>query len=114
MPFIHIKTNVVIPEDKENAMKTKLGKAIEILPGKTEKWLMLDFSDRQRMYFRGDGTNPIAMVEVKIYGKASAGAYDKMTGEISRILGEELSISADHIYVKYEEVDYWGWNGGNF
>ena len=68
MPFIHVKTNVAVPEDKERAMKTKLGKAIEILPGKSEQWLMLDFSDRQRMYFQGDNSQPIAMVEVKIYG----------------------------------------------
>ena len=114
MPFIHVKTNAAVPEDKERAMKTKLGKAIEILPGKSEQWLMLDFSDGQRMYFQGDNSQPIAMVEVKIYGKAPSGAYDKLTAAITRILGEELSLSADHIYVKYEEAEYWGWNGGNF
>jgi hypothetical protein len=27
---------------------------------------------------------------------------------------EELEIQPDCIYVKYEEVSTWGWNGNNF
>ena len=34
--------------------------------------------------------------------------------EICKIFDEVLGISPDHVYVKYEAVSNWGWNGGNF
>ena len=37
-----------------------------------------------------------------------------MTGEICKIFNEELGIEPNRIYVKYEEVANWGWNGENF
>ena len=37
-----------------------------------------------------------------------------MTAAITDILSKELQIAPNRIYVKYEEVAYWGWNGNNF
>ena len=53
MPFIHTQTNVRVSEEKEAAIKEKLGKAISLFPGKSEYWLMLRFTDSARMWFRG-------------------------------------------------------------
>lgn len=50
-------------------------------------------------------------MEVKIYGSASKTAMEKMTEEICNIYEEELGIAKNRIYVKYEEVENWGWNG---
>ena len=41
MPYIKTTTNVSVPADKEQIIKQKLGKAIEIIPGKSERWLMI-------------------------------------------------------------------------
>ena len=49
-----------------------------------------------------------------MFGSASSGAYNKMTSVICNILNEELGIPENRIYVKYEEVFNWGWNGSNF
>lgn len=114
MPYISTKVSVSISPEKEQSLKTKFGKAISILPGKSEHWLMLSFEDNCRLYFQGDNSQPTAFVEVKIYGKANADAYNRLTEEISSILGEELSIPPARIYVKYEETPYWGFNGSNF
>lgn len=114
MPFISTKTNVTISKEKEAEIKKKLGKAIELIPGKSESWLMLSFEDQCTLYFKGDGDKPIAYVEVKLFGSASAGAYDKLTASITDILSGELDIAPNQIYVKYEEVSHWGWNGHNF
>ena len=37
-----------------------------------------------------------------------------MTAEICRIMNDELGIPADKVYVKYQGVSDWGWNGRNF
>ena len=113
MPFIDTKTNVNITKAQETALKEKLGRAIECFPGKTETWLMLSFEDNARMWFKGtDG--PAAMVEVELFGTADEKYYEKMTGTVCDIINGELGIPKDRIYVKYEEIDKWGWNGANF
>lgn len=89
------------------------GKAIALIPGKSESWLMLSFEDNCRLYFKGKNDQPTAFVEVKLFGKASGEAYNKMTAAITDILKQQLNIQPDHIYVKYEETAHWGWNGNN-
>lgn len=114
MPYISTKTNVKLSKDQSEAIKTKLGKAIELLPGKSENWLMVAFEDESNLYFKGKNDKPLAFVEVKLFGKASRDAYNHLTREITNILRDELNIQPDCIYVKYEEVSNWGWNGSNF
>ncbi len=114
MPFIQTKVNVKITKEKEEAIKVKLGKAIALIPGKSESWLMLSFEDECRLYFKGSNQPSMAFVEVKLFGKASGEAYNRLTAAISEILHQELDISPAQIYVKYEEVSNWGWNGNNF
>ncbi|MBR2722276.1 MAG: hypothetical protein IKC31_01060 [Clostridia bacterium] len=114
MPFIDTKLNFPLSEEKEAALKAKLGEAIAVFPGKNEYWLMLNFSDSCRMWFRGHNSFPIAMVEVKLFGAPKAEHCQAMTREICRIFGEELALPADRIYVEYSHTDQWGWNGENF
>lgn len=113
MPYISTKTNVSVSAEQRKALEKKLGKAIETIPGKNENWLMLSLEPDTAMAFRGT-EEPAAMVEVKIFGKSSAEAYEAMTAKVTEILFSELHIPADRIYVKYEECEIWGWNGSNF
>mgnify|MGYP003306448994 CR=1 FL=1 len=103
------RPGIVIAE----ALKTKLGKAITNL-GKSEAWLMLEFEGDKNMWFKGRNDRPVALAEISLFGRASGSQYDKMTEKVTGILSQELGISADCIYVKYEETENWGWNGGNF
>ena len=114
MPYIETKTTARITDEKERILREKLGKAIALIPGKSEEWLMLSFVDGCRMAFRGKCDEDLAMVEVKIFGRASEDAYQALTAAICRILHEELGIAPDHVYVKYEEVSHWGYDGSNF
>jgi len=114
MPCIEAKVNIKITKEKEEAIKSRLGKAIEIIPGKSENWLMISFEDECNLYFKGTNEPGIAFIEVKIFGKASSSAYDNLTAAITDIFHEELGISPLKIYIKYEEASQWGWNGSNF
>ncbi len=114
MPYISVKTTAEISPEKEIVLKTKLGKAIECIPGKDESWLMINFVDKQRMWFRGDDTEGAAYIEVSVFGHAEPEYYNKMTAVLCKIFEDELSLSQDSVYVKYEESKLWGWNGSNF
>lgn len=114
MPFIHTRMNRPLSKEKEQALSQALGKAIELIPGKTENWLMLQFEDNCRLWFRGESEQAMAMVQVQVFGKAKPEYYDTLTGRICALLNEHASIQPENIYVKYEETSHWGWNGSNF
>ncbi len=114
MPFIETLTSVAIPAEKEKILKEKFGKAIEALPGKSERWLMLHFEDKARMAFAGDGNTPAAMLKVDVYGEGDYASFDKLTGLLTDIVSEELGIPKNRVYVRFSETPYWGYNGGLF
>ena len=114
MPFIDSKVSVKITEEQERELKTRLGQAISLIPGKSESWLMTGFEDDYHLYFRGDNSEPIAYIEVRLFGGPNKAAFQKMTEEITKIYGEVLGIAPDHMYIKYSATPDWGWNGGNF
>ena len=114
MPFINAKVSVAISQEQEKQLKERLGQAIAVIPGKSEQWLMTGFQDNYHLYFRGDNSQPAAFIEVQIYGNSNPAAFDKLTGEITRIFNDILKIAPDHIYIKYSPTSDWGWNGSNF
>ncbi len=113
MPFINVKTNTKVSNEKAVTIKAALGNAITAIPGKSENWLMVGIEDDYKLYFKGTD-EPAAMVEVQIYGNASGNSMQTLTGNITDILLDTLGISADRVYVSYMLTENWGWNGSNF
>ena len=114
MPFINSKVTVSLSDAERDTLKAKLGQAISLVPGKSEAWLMVGFEDKCSLYFKGKKEPKLAFVEVKIFGGTTDEAYDKLTARLCQIYEEVLGIPQDKIYIKYEEVEHWGWNGANF
>ncbi len=113
MPFINTRTSAEISKEQEIQLKEKMGKAISLI-GKSESWLMLNFEDNCRLYFKGDSSKDMAILEVALFGKATDSQYDALTEELTNNISSVLNIDPSCIYVKYEEVDHWGYNGFNF
>jgi phenylpyruvate tautomerase PptA (4-oxalocrotonate tautomerase family) len=114
MPLIETKASVKIDTDAERSLKEAFGKHIELLPGKSERWLMLTFFDECRMAFAGDDKTPCAILEVKLLGSATEEAYALLTAALTDTVNRTLNIPKDRIYVKYEECETWGAGGVNF
>lgn len=113
VPFIDSKITVPVTPEKRESIKSKLGQAISLL-NKTETYLMVGFDDNYDLYLGGNKLEKGAYVSVSLFGNASPSAYDQMTGEICAILSDELGIPGSNVYVTYQGVKDWGWNGGNF
>lgn len=113
MPFIDLRTTVPVPADRRDSLKTAFGQAITTLH-KTEAYLMVSIQDGCDLWLGGRKLDKGAYVAVSLYGAASPANYDKMTGQLSRILADQLGIPAQAVYVTYHPVSDWGWNGQNF
>ncbi|MCR1952608.1 MULTISPECIES: phenylpyruvate tautomerase MIF-related protein [Clostridium] len=114
MPFIDSKVTVKLSSEEKELLKTKLGNIITKIPGKSENYLMIGFQDEYSLYFRGEELKYGAFVEVKIFGETSKSDLEKVTKEICDLYEKELNIPKDAIYIKYEQVENWGFNGFNF
>lgn len=114
MPYINLKTSAEITPAQMEDIKSELGKAITTLPGKTESYLMVSLEGGAKLWLGGDGSKPLAMIEVKIYGHAKPADFSKMTAVLCDICERKLGIDPTGVYVTYAEVENWGWNGRNF
>ena len=113
MPFIHVRSTTPIPAKKEQEIIQNLGTTMPLI-GKSERWLMSQCEENCHLYFQGQNDQPIAFISVALLGSAGEENYAAMTGALTRIISEALSIAPDHIYVQYQEASTWGWNGSNF
>lgn len=114
MPFINSRVSIPMTEPQKETVKEKLGRAISIIPGKTEKWLMIEFADNCDLYFQGNKKEASAFVEIKVFGSIPEDCLDELTRTVCGIYETDLQINKERVYVKYEEIGKWGWNGSNF
>lgn len=110
MPFIISKVNVSISDEQKLQLKKLLGKAIELISGKNENYLMASFEQNCKIYLRGEN-QPCAFIEVSIFGTEDHVGYDKFTAAVTKIFNDVLKIPAQNIYLKFEDIIAWGVNG---
>lgn len=82
MPFIDVKTSCELNNKKIEKIKSDLGKAISLIPGKSENWLMVNITDNCNLYFKGTDNQNTAFVGVSIFGETSKATCEKLTAEI--------------------------------
>lgn len=114
MPYICTTTTQSITETERKELSRSFGEAIELIPGKSEKWLMLGFHPETAMVFGGNADLPTAMLEVDIFGTAADEDYDRLTAALTDAAHRVLHVPRERIYVKYREVSHWGFCGENF
>jgi len=114
MPYINVKVSSSLNDEKIEQIKTRLGRAISLFPGKSEAYLMVNIEDNCHLYFKGDNSAPVSFTEVAILGTANKTDCEKVTGEICNILEELAGVPSNRSYVKFEYSDKWGFDGFMF
>ena len=81
MPFINVKTNIPVSENAQEALKTRLGQAIEAIPGKSEAWLMVGVEPECALWFQG--------TDAPAAGTITQYSQDNLEGVVFTVSGEE-------------------------
>ena len=71
MPFINVKISEKLSDTQVDNIKSRLGEAISLIPGKSEAWLMVNIQDNCKLYFKGTNDKPTAFTDVSIFGSAA-------------------------------------------
>lgn len=114
MPFIKAEVSTPVNKEQEETIKSKLGKAIQLIPGKTEAGLMVEIVDNCKLYMGGNKDADTAYVKVEFMGTLADEYSEKITAAICTLLEEELHIPQKRVYINYESFKQWGCNGKNF
>lgn len=67
MPFINVKISENLSDTQVDNIKSRLGEAISLIPGKSEAWLMVNIQDNCKLYFKGTNDKPTAFTAVSIF-----------------------------------------------
>lgn len=110
MPYIHVSTSKILSDAQKDAVAAALGQQVTILPGKSERSLMVDITDGGTMYFAGTrGT--FAYVDVEIYGTAGFEDQKRFTEAVFETMDRCAGLDAGKVYVTVHENTHWGVNG---
>lgn len=113
MPYIDAKiTGTVTPAQRET-LKTQLGEAIALLR-KPESFLMIGFQDQYDLYMGGQQLEKGAYVSIAMLGEPVREDTEAMTAKVTEIFQQQLDIPPKNLYVSYQGIRDWGWNGKNF
>ena len=75
MPFIIARVNVPVSKEQETEIKNRMGRAIELVPGKSEQYLLLAFEPESHLWLRGDDSQPMAYIDAAIFGNEGHYGY---------------------------------------
>lgn len=75
---------------------------------------MIIFEDNVHFYLRGDDSQPIAYIEISVFGNTAHIGYDDLTADITKIYNDVLAIPPENIYVRYNDISVWGVGGMTF
>ena len=114
MPLLKLRTNVSIDTDKTENLLHELSELLAKETAKPERYVMVEVKGERHMIF-GGSTAPLAYVECKSIGLSTAQAKS-LAQSIPRVLGTELQLDSDRIYIEFSNhpAELWGWNGSTF
>lgn len=111
MPFVDVRISKIVSCEQKEMFKTQLGKAINVIPNKTESMLMIDIADGRELFFRGEKLQNGAYIKVNLYKEAPYEAKELLVKCIFEICGDIFGFGIDDIYISVDEFSNWGARG---
>lgn len=111
MPFLNIQTSCAVSREQETKLKSRIGKAISLVPGKSEAHLLLSLRDNCRLWLGGDDQAPIAYIEAAIFANEGHFGYPAFAAAVTQAFCDVLGIASERVYLKFEDIAAWAVGG---
>jgi len=114
MPFLKLITNTELEPNQKTTLLAEISKLMATHTGKPERYVMVQFLDKQTMLFAGTA-EPLAYLECK-----SIGLHDAQVNTLAKALNTHISsvltIAGERIYIEFSNcpAEMWAWNGATF
>ena len=111
MPMINLQVSESLsPEDKDNIAK-ELGRLINLMRGRSEKYLMLGIKDGFTHYLAGTKLERAAFMDLRLLGHENEEGQEKFVVAAQASLSRLLNIPIGNIYTNILEMPHWGARG---
>ncbi|MBI9105929.1 MAG: hypothetical protein JEZ04_04240 [Spirochaetales bacterium] len=111
MPHINAFIPMKLTKKDEQRLVSRLGELITIIPGKTEKGLMVSVNNDSPLYLGGVSQEKAAYLEIKIFKDCARDIKKELAAQTIKMLEDEFSIPKEHVYVNFFEVFDWAARG---
>lgn len=113
MPYIRISATQKLNEKQQSALVDGLGKALEVIPGKDGRGLIVDLEDGKTMFIGGMKQDNMVFADVRYYSKFEYHIKSKFTVAMFDAISSVLGTSKDRMFLTITEYNSWG-GFGNF
>jgi len=100
-----------LEKDEEQKLVSRLGELITIIPGKSEKSLMVSINNDAPLYHGGVAPDKAAYLEIKLFKDCPRESKKEFAAGTIKMLEYEFSIPPKHIYINFFEVFDWAARG---
>ncbi len=110
MPYIRFELNQQLPEQDRFSLAKKAAESVAVIPGKRADRTMVNVTTECTLLFHGSD-RAIAFVEIRLFGQSEREQKTALAEQLASLLGKELNIAADDIYMNMIEMPSWGKSG---
>ena len=108
MPYIRISTTQKLNEKQQSALVSGLGKALEVIPGKDARGLIVDMEDGKTMFIGGETQNNLVFADVHYYSNYGYQVKKAFTVAAFDAISRVLGTSKDRMFLTITEHNNWG------
>lgn len=109
MPFVVARTNVRLSRRQKEQLKYQMGKAMELVPGKSERDMLLTIEDEASMWLAGESVEPMAYVDAALFGTEDHAGYAEYTAAVARAFAQVTGMDPNRVFVRVEEIGAWSY-----
>lgn len=114
MPMVDARVTVNITDEQDCLLHKTLTQAAAEALGKPAMYVMVSVQDGADLWMGGKELSKGAYIHVRSFGSISPDAAAAFTKQATTFLASNLGLDPSGIYVSFEGVEEWGWQGRMF
>ena len=111
MPLINLQVSFSLSQNEKDNVTKELGQLISLMPGRSEKYLMVTIKDEYAFYLVGEKLDRAAFMDLRLLGRESEEGQEKFVVAAQAALSKLLNIPIGNIYTNILEMPHWGARG---
>jgi phenylpyruvate tautomerase PptA (4-oxalocrotonate tautomerase family) len=111
MPFIQVRLCASIDDSQKNDLQEKLSNVVSAALSKPQAYIMSEITGGCSLYMNSKSLDNGAYIAISFLGKTAKVVCSDLTNKICDILSASLEIDPSQVYITYNPLELWGWNG---
>ena len=113
MPYIKASMTQKLTPEKQSELVNGLGEALNVIPGKDSRGLIVDVEDGKNMFVGGVHQENFVFADVRYYAKQEYHIKKQFTAAVFDVFHKVLGTTPDKAFLTITEYHNWG-GFGNF